>query len=264
MNQANPTGTASRTAIGAELAGEQKQLTACRWGLILLGAGFFLLLVALPLAILATRSAVGERSPSESTETTIPPYVYLVALGGIAAQLPGAMILWRVARSKRWKTAATILSAALACDAACLVFVVAYARNAPATGSSKLVIELAARTGEILGWLELWLVAILVAEFAMASRAQSIVQQTERLGYLVLSGGALTIVTTAWLALDPMLLQSPDELFRTTELIRLVTGIIGQIWTLRLLAATATLARLLGEKCAEVLATHTGSTADPV
>jgi hypothetical protein len=236
-----------------QLIVELRQLAVCRWGLRLLGAGLMLVLGSLVLQLVGS---VGDRprAPTDQQLPAISAPVFLLAASGLVVELVGAVLFGCVGRSDRWRVAARWLAITLAFDAAMLTIVFLGTRPATTWPGAPWQTILASTLGGLCTWFEIWWVAVLVAEFSLASRAGRIVAQTEQLGYLILGGAAMSVVSGTSVLLDPQLATDPDGLFAAVVLSELALNVVGQVWVLRLVFLSATLARFLLSQCRDAVA----------
>jgi hypothetical protein len=223
---------------------EQRQLTACRWGFLLLGAGVLLQLVA-PLFF---------ATASDPPRTPRVGWYLAMATVLLVPQLPAAWLLGRRSRSRRWRIAALALGGTLLVDSGLLLTLATLREpGVPMANPEPPVHRLIEAVCGLMTWVELWWTAVLVAEFAMASRAMRLVSRTELLGYGILGGGAASLLLAAWTFATPSQRIAPEGLTFVLIIVEQLVLFITITWSLYLLAGAATLARILAAKCREVL-----------
>lgn len=231
------------------IALEERQLTMCRGGALFLAAG----LVAQ--MFINFTQLFESTSVSDVSEFKTPALSFYLFNGAVLlmAFVPGAGMLLRSARSRRWRLAAAGLTLLFLIE---MVLVVVLSRIMPLDEKITLPAPMPARivfhASAVISWLEFWWIAVLIAEFALACRAQLLVVQTERLGYTILVG--LIFELTVGLAglMLPFNPTTSNELFVFAEACREIALAVTVAWTIYLLAMTAALARLLAERCGDL------------
>lgn len=236
----------------ADLVQEEGQLRASRRGFLLLAAG---LLLQIGLSFLfASKSAVDD---PKGGEWLLIEQIELSAASLFFTLLPGALALRWPARSPRWRTASARLLVIVFLDLVLLttaVFVVPADRMSYSP-ERHWPTELLLTGSAFLLWPELWFMAVIVAEFSLASRATRLVEESERLGWFILAGAATHLAQVGWSLPKPPFDGNPANLdFVSAGLdiaqFLLMLGCVA--WAIRELAQAATLARLLADRCRRV------------
>ena len=226
---------------GDDLRKEAVHLRHCRRGFLLLAAGLLLALFA-PVFL----SSTGEGDAPASTPR---PEALAAGIGILVlAIIPGAAILFRHARSPRWRQGGACLGTLALIDVLLLAsLTTGWVPNADGAGAAARLARLLIETGAIVEWLQLWWIAVLISEFARACRAARMVRQTERLGGCVIVGLSVAVAHAAWVtpAVDA---AASDGIGASLQLLDVLLQLAALLWTLHLLSSSAMLARLLAER----------------
>jgi hypothetical protein len=236
-----------------ELIGEESQLKRCRWALLLLGTGI-LLQLGIILFPIVTAEIPKDQEPVQIATRELRRIIESCELSILAhclTFLPGAILLIINARSDRWRKHAFFLLAAVVVDIGLMIAI--YVLLTRALGSTTLPrpAYILLEIESLMIWPILWFLAVLVAEFAMASRASILVSQTERLGNAILVGSCLGVAYVGWTLPSYPVDFGVANLDEGTALLGLAAALatfVCMFWTMRELAAAATLARMLGER----------------
>lgn len=240
----------SQPASAEDLIEEEGQLKRCRWGLLLLGAGLLLQLGVFFLSVLSLEEAPS-KDPARIAELQARRILDSYELGLLTyclTFLPGSILLIRNARSERWRRSAYFLLATLILDMALMGTVVSLLFSLGKVTTLPLLPYVLVEVNSLLVWPLLWFMAVVVAEFAMASRAEMLVHQTERLSYALLVGGCASVAYVGWTLPTYPLVFDPANADGMTAFFGLVSAVVSffcLFWTMRLLATAATLARVL-------------------
>lgn len=223
-----------------QIRGEATQLRWCRWAFLLLGAWQALSLVLLLLIVF--------EEPPKKKELVTPPIEWYLGPAAVMAltTLPAGAILLSCKRSTRWRVAALAFLILVTLDILTLGCL-AYVRPGGVTleGPEPWAPRILAYVTSFLGWGELWFLAILVAEFALASRAEEIVESTENLGYALMIGAMSTIGQCIWSLPSGMPLDPHDVVGVSLALLNLLVAVWSGIWSIRLVDRSAALARMM-------------------
>ena len=193
---------------GLHLISDQRRVW-WRAGFILCCSGFALNLLAMLGFLILQFSAL----PSgDETRTTLSPEAKLVTKVAAAVintlLIAGIVCLYRAPAGLRWRRASAWLLAMLGMDVSILCF-----RWFAGDSSTLTMVE---QLGEMLGWIELWLVAVLAAEAAELIERPDLTYQTEVAGRLILWGGAVWMAFVIWIfdpsqPTEPVQESAPDE-----------------------------------------------------
>jgi hypothetical protein len=107
-----------------------------------------------------------------------------------ALLLAGVVTLHRVPLGERSRWATTILLAMCGADIAFM--------GLRAAGTDSKVVALCEILGLALGWVELWMIAVIAAEAAESADRLDLIHQTEVVGNLVIWGGFTWLLFTIW------------------------------------------------------------------
>lgn len=230
-----------------EIQREHQQLLACRWGFWLLGAsiGIQFALLVLP--------GDAPRQEDEATPGISAPAIAATAAFLAMTLVPAAALFWRNARSPRWRRAAAGLALATLVDLACQAAVwLAFDPASPVASATSLVLRSAALASMTVTWLQLWAMTVLVHEFAVAGKADTVASGTEYLGFLLLAGMAFQLGFVVWVIPDPYALISIDDVGQVLAALAQLCLLIAFVWMLNLLLSSAGLASLLLARCVEI------------
>ena len=110
------------------------------------------------------------------------------------ALVVGWFSLYLVPHAQRWRQTCTWLLLLAGCDFVML--------SAQLLSSDKSLVASAELIGSALGWVEMWMIAVLAAEAAESAERPDITNQTEVTGRLIIWGGFLWLAAQIWL-FDP-------------------------------------------------------------
>lgn len=163
-----------------------------------LRAGFSLCCAAFALALMSMIGTYGAELIASSTGVKLredyDPQMKLVAticeiaIDGLL--IAGLVCLYLAPNGHRWRVASTALLTMVGVDVAILCFRL--------TGGDAATLALAEQIGMLLGWVELWLIAVLGAEAAEALERPDLTNQTEAVGRLIIWGGATWMAFMIW------------------------------------------------------------------
>jgi hypothetical protein len=115
-----------------------------------------------------------------------------VVIEGLTASLlvAGLVLFYRVPYGGRWRWACLLLLGMCGVDVAFLSF--------RAAGGDPKLVALTAILGMAIGWVELWMLAVLGAEAAEAAERPDVTHQTEVVGKLVIWGAFAWLLAIVW------------------------------------------------------------------
>lgn len=160
--------------------------------------GFALCCAGLALAMLSMLGVIGAEMFAASSGVnlwkTYDPQMKLVGVVSEVAVnsllIAGLVCLYLVTIAQRWRLASTLLLAMLGVDVAILCLRVA--------GGDAAMLALAGQFGVTLGWVELWMIAVLAAEAAESLGRADLTYQTEVAGRLIIWGGFSWLAYLIW------------------------------------------------------------------
>lgn len=223
---------------------ETRQVRTLRIGIWLLAA---YLGIQLLLLIVTVLFAAGPTKPAEdapAVEAPGPPWVAFAVNVGIllATCVPGGVLHWRAGRTARWRNAAMALLVTILLQVALQLAIVIHFGSAD---FNKLPWEarLLRSCLDFLSMLEFWWIAILIAEFGAACRATPLLEQTERLGYVVLGALVAAALFGVWTIPAP---PDPEDSVSAVLILTVVfVNVLLLVWTFRLLMISAMLSRFI-------------------
>lgn len=232
----------------AELDEEKTQLVNCRRAFFLLSTGIVLHLFSLIASPFLTSSTPDEQRTEELVIYALDATTLLLTI------IPASVFLWWSARSDRWRWSARLLLLTAVVN---LVVVVSLAA---VREPGKLLVEpeplgirVLLHSWTILVWLQFWWIAILVAEFSLASKSNSMVSSTEYLGYMVLAGLAAALLYAAWDLPSPLKPgNTPDSMRILLILAQQLLILVVLAWEFEITWLTSALARVLASHCDEL------------
>lgn len=232
-----------------ELKEEKAQLVTCRFAFLLLCLGFVLHVFS----IFAPAFVGGLPEPGEARTEQL--YVYALEITNLVLTgLPAGILLWGNARSDRWRHAARLLCLTILVNIAVLVSLALLREPGKLlTAPEPLGIRVLLQVNGMLMWLTFWWIAVLVAEFSLASRSQKLVANTESLGYAILGGLAASIVYAAWSLPSPIRPgDTPDTMRLMLQIIESILILVVLTWAFQITWMSSVLARLLANHCDEL------------
>ena len=232
-----------------ELKEERTQLVTCRVAFLLLCVG-----IVLHIFSIFAPAFVGPH-PKPGEVRTEQLYVYALGVTNLLlTALPASILLWRNARSDRWKHAARLLFVTVVVDLAVLVILAVLREPGKLlTEPEPLGVRVLIQTTHLLSWLSFWWIAVLAAEFSLASRSPRLVLSTEHLGYVILGGLSASIIGAAWSLPAPIKPgNTPDSMQILLQLAEFILVLVVLSWEFRITWMTSVLARLLARHCDEM------------
>lgn len=223
-----------------------------RLGLMLLLANLFLQLV------IGFASPLWQSGPIVQDEKVVrrTPGLdwYILTIGNTLLTLvPGSLLLYRAARTRRWKSVLMLILLAVGME---IAFLAGMAMIRPhgmvLDGREPLRVRLLGHLLDGLHWMELWCVAVLLAEVFLWRKQQAFVERTEALGYVLMAGFAASMLWVAWTITSPANLNDPDP-------ISFVLSLGGELLNVFALFGTARLL-LYGEGLLRYQLTQAGAT----
>jgi hypothetical protein len=117
---------------------------------------------------------------------------WLLVVDGLTSGLllAGVVSLYRVPYGPRWRWASALLLVMSGADVAFL--------SLRAAGTDSKVLAISGMLGAALGWVELWMLAVLSAEAAEAAERPDLTHQTEVVGKLVIWGAFAWLLSVIW------------------------------------------------------------------
>lgn len=157
--------------------------------------GFALCCAALALAAVALLGSLSAQLFASSTETDVfdarvRQIAWVLEIVFEAVFIPGLLCLYVASNGVRWRRTTTLLLAVAGVGLTIIGVQIA--------GSQPEVAALANRVGEALGWVGLWMVAVLAAEAAESLERPDITYQTEVVGRVVVWGGFVWLAWLIW------------------------------------------------------------------
>ncbi len=160
--------------------------------------GFALCCAALALAMLYILGVSGAELISDETGVSVlKNYDSQMKLVGVVSEvsvdsllIAGLVCLYLVPLGQRWRLASSLLLAMLGVDVAILCLHVA--------GGDPVMLALTEQLGLTLGWVELWVLAVLAADAAESIERPDITYQTEIAGRLIIWGGFIWLAFMIW------------------------------------------------------------------
>jgi hypothetical protein len=224
------------------LAIDRRRLRTSQWAFALFWVSCFLPIVSLFVALL---TAPDEPPPTRPPATIsreifalvrlaeVTPKLLLLGSGGVLALSAAATLRWRWAA---WGLLATLVGQALAAAISVATLGPSYSAEIGQPFFSRLAVD----AMHVLMVLEFWWMAVILAEFALVCKETILLQQTEYLGYGILSALGAMLAYVGWSL--PVAIPSDDDVTIFLEAAAVLLQLMVLVWILQPLSRANSLA----------------------